>query len=75
VVVTYGCDELQVDVHNDGSNRAVDSGAGHGLAGMRERVAAYGGRLSIGPRADGEFRVEAHIPAAVGGPPTRGDGR
>jgi signal transduction histidine kinase len=75
VVVTYGYDELQVDVRNDGIDRAGGSGAGHGLAGMRERVAAYGGRLSIGPRADGEFRVEAHIPAAVGGAAAEGDGR
>ncbi|MEV4386915.1 sensor histidine kinase, partial [Micromonospora sp. NPDC049580] len=35
---------------------------GHGLAGMRERVAALGGRLTTGPRPDGGFRVWARLP-------------
>jgi len=36
--------------------------AGHGLAGMRERVSALGGTLSAGPHPDGGFRVAATIP-------------
>jgi len=39
------------------------SGSGLGLIGMRERVAALGGRLQAGPRDDGGFRVAAEIPA------------
>jgi signal transduction histidine kinase len=39
------------------------AGSGHGLIGMRERVAIYGGSLSAGPEGtDGAFTVEAHIP-------------
>jgi signal transduction histidine kinase len=75
VTVTYGREELRVDVDDDGSERpAPDAGPGHGLTGMRERVAAYGGRLSTGPGAHGGFRVEAHIPAAAVGPRAGGDG-
>ena len=37
-------------------------GHGHGLAGMRERVALLGGSLSAGPSADGGFIVSAVLP-------------
>jgi signal transduction histidine kinase len=39
------------------------SAAGLGLIGMRERVAALGGRLDAGPREQGGFRVRAELPA------------
>jgi signal transduction histidine kinase len=35
---------------------------GHGIAGMRERVGAFGGSLAAGPGPDGGFRVLAEIP-------------
>jgi len=37
-------------------------GPGHGLAGMRERVALLGGSLSAGPAPDGGFVVSAVLP-------------
>jgi signal transduction histidine kinase len=46
------------DGNGDGS---VGSG-GHGLAGMRERVALLGGELNAGPRRDGGYRVWARFP-------------
>jgi signal transduction histidine kinase len=41
----------------------VAMGSGHGLAGMRERVEALGGRLQAGPVGD-DFVVEATLPQA-----------
>ncbi len=54
--------ELGVTVTDDGRGASADLGAGRGTAGMRERVAALGGRLSTGPRPGGGYRVHAAIP-------------
>jgi signal transduction histidine kinase len=48
------------------------NGTGLGLIGMRERVAALGGRLRAGPRPEGGFTVDAELPLA-GEPRTGGD--
>jgi len=39
--------------------------SGHGLVGMRERLALYGGRLETGNRHGGGFQVRARIPVAT----------
>jgi len=39
-------------------------GGGSGIAGMRARAVALGGRLSAGRRPEGGFRVEANLPAS-----------
>ena len=44
------------------SSEAASNGAGHGLAGMRERVALCGGTLETGPRDGGGFVVRCHLP-------------
>ena len=63
VVVGYGEDRLDIEVTNQKgeANGASGDGAGHGLAGMRERLALYGGEMEAGPR-DGGYAVRAHIP-------------
>ena len=61
--------QLEVDVLQEpGTSRRGDDGArGHGLVGMHERVAMYGGRLAVGPGSDGGFEVRAALPLQAGG--------
>ena len=47
-----------------GDPGATPPGAGHGIIGMRERVAVFGGEFTAGPGADGGFRVRARFPVA-----------
>jgi signal transduction histidine kinase len=59
---------LLIDVVDDGLGaKAVSdpSRRGHGLIGMRERVALFGGELKAGPHPDGGFAVHARIPLEV----------
>jgi signal transduction histidine kinase len=53
---------LDIEVTDDGRGLAARGGSGHGLIGMRERVAMYGGTLQTGPASGGGFRVVAHLP-------------
>ena len=63
VGVTYRADEVEVRVSDDGSGAATaQTGGGHGLAGMRERVRLFGGTLEAGPTATGGFCVRAVLP-------------
>ena len=55
--------QLRVVVSDDGAGQnGSRRPGGHGLVGMRERVAVYGGTLEVGPTAEGGFRVDAAIP-------------
>jgi signal transduction histidine kinase len=47
----------------DGPNQPASPAAGHGIVGMRERIAAFGGWLIAEPLAGRGFRVTAGIPA------------
>jgi signal transduction histidine kinase len=54
---------IEIEVEDDGSPRPVLPGShGHGLIGMRERVAVYGGELDAGPAPGRGFRLKARIP-------------
>ncbi len=63
VDVRYGADTLELEIVDDGRGSATQVvGGGHGLVGMRERVALYGGRLDAGRRQSGGFGVRVLLP-------------
>ncbi len=66
VCLTYGERGLEVEVIDDGSGPPVAGADGYGIAGMRERVLAAGGRFEAGPRPHGGFRVWAEFPTGAG---------
>ena len=78
VVKHSGAASCQVTVHHEASavgleitddgrgtagRRTAGHGDGHGIKGMRERVALYGGTFRAGPGPDGGFTVSARFPA------------
>ena len=63
VELRYGGPDLVVRVTDDGRGAAAPRvPGGHGLVGMRERVAMYGGAISAAPRSGGGFEVLARLP-------------
>jgi signal transduction histidine kinase len=63
VVITYRRDEIELEVSDDGGGPALAAApGGHGLVGMRERVALYGGELESGLGSAGGFVVRARLP-------------
>jgi signal transduction histidine kinase len=77
--VQAGRDGVLITVDNGRGTGAPEPGPGdsarHGLVGMTERAAAFGGTLDAGPAAGGGFQVTAFLPLAstsVAGPSAAG---
>jgi hypothetical protein len=66
IVVRGRTDAIEVEISNRppvGVRSGLEgSGGGHGLVGMRERLARCGGTLDAGPTADRGWRVAAGLP-------------
>lgn len=70
--VTVRVDETEIALTVDDDGIGIGSGSddgaampgGHGLLGMRERVAVLGGTLDVGPRPGGGTRVAVRVPRA-----------
>jgi signal transduction histidine kinase len=65
VVVRYGQNDVELEIADTGVGLAASDGTGHGLVGIRERVAIYGGELQAGPRPEGGFRLRARLPVGA----------
>lgn len=68
VLLSMVGDRLTVQVLDSGREPMGDLGGGRGLAGMRQRVALYGGTLEVGPRPEGGFAVQATFPVEPSAP-------
>ncbi|MEO6090281.1 MAG: sensor histidine kinase [Umezawaea sp.] len=65
LAIEFGEDELRIEVIDHGRGAQAPA-LGHGLYGMRERVAAHGGTLDAASTPGGGFRVLATLPTPDG---------
>ena len=64
VELCWGSEDLAVDVCDDGAP-VTAAVPGHGITGMGERFAAWGGTVDAGPEPAGGWRVRARMPLAA----------
>lgn len=64
VSIQYSGDEVRIDITDDGRGKA-EPGAGHGLAGMRERARLLGGELHADPAPGRGWSVRARLPLRI----------
>ena len=62
VTVRYQTGAVELEIRDDGDGSGDAGGTGHGLIGMRERVALWGGRLDAGRPEGGGWAVRARLP-------------
>ena len=67
VTISYEPNEVSLSVEDDGEgpregHELGEAGGGHGIVGMRERAALYGGIVQAGRRRGGGFAVRARLP-------------
>jgi signal transduction histidine kinase len=62
VTVRFAPAHVELEVADDGTVATGNGTGGHGLIGMRERMALYGGSVEAGPRDGGGWTVSARLP-------------
>ena len=62
VRLAYGPSSLVIEVVDDGSETPAGDATGHGLVGIGERVATFGGTAAIGHVPGGGWSVRAELP-------------
>ena len=66
VHLRYSTDGLELEVLDAGDGPVATDDLGHGLVGVRERVALYGGSMTAGPTETGGFALRARLPLGPG---------
>jgi signal transduction histidine kinase len=70
ITVVHTPEAVELRIRDDGCGPSAAAGAGpaagHGLIGMQERLALYGGEMRVGGRTGGGFWVRARIPIDAG---------
>ncbi len=67
VMLKYGATRLDVMIEDNGLGMNESSSGGHGLVGVKERVALYGGEVDISTGAMGGVRLCASLPVRDSG--------
>jgi signal transduction histidine kinase len=62
VTLSYGRDELRIEVRDNGRGLSATDGLGHGLIGIGERVKIYGGEMTTGTATGGGFVLSTRLP-------------
>jgi signal transduction histidine kinase len=62
VMVRYTDDDLELEIRDDGAGGGSAAGAVGGLAGVRERVAVFGGEMESGPQDQGGYLLRVRLP-------------
>jgi len=62
LTLTYGEQDVRVEITDNGTAAPARDGTGNGLRGMRERAELLGGTFTAGPAPGGGFTVEARLP-------------
>jgi signal transduction histidine kinase len=65
VALIWGRDALEIEVGDDGHG-SPEPGVGHGIAGMKERAALYGGEVQTSATPGVGFKVHALLPIGAG---------
>jgi signal transduction histidine kinase len=66
VLLSYHWDAIGIGVTEAGQPAPSKGSRGFDLLDIREHVALFGGRIETGPRPDGGFKVNVHLPTRGG---------